>query len=88
MKTLPKIIGVIENGKFYTDRGGRVQCGVCGSISGVRVWCRHIPSRGYPLLKRTCVGCGAFQKTNNYTGEVLEVSYDKELARKTNLIEV
>ena len=56
------------------DKGGRVQCDVCKSFSGVysKQYLRKDDNgKLYPKRFSRCASCGSLQVTNNWTGEML-----------------
>lgn len=63
-----------DNGVKSYEKGGRVQCDVCGSFSGItaRNYYREVGGKGFLKLFRRCVNCRSLEVTNNYTGEILK----------------
>ena len=82
MKT---IFGVVEDNKIYTDRGGRMICLNCYSMSGVRTRnyrAKNVNGEQYSKLSITCLSCNSNEKHNNWTGEILEQNVKIEFADK------
>lgn len=62
-------------GQLHYDEGGRVVCGHCYSIQGIKV--RLIEGKGKrPRLHQTCMSCEAKEVTDNQTGEIISQSID------------
>jgi len=71
----------LDEGKQLQDtRGGRIVCGHCYSMQGVKV--RRYRVNGVPRISMTCIACGANEKKDNVSGEILEQSVDMMLVDK------
>ena len=70
-----------DNGIKSYEKGGRIQCDVCGSFEGVYAKNYIRKDRGgntYLKLFVRCATCGSLEVTNNDTGKILK----QEKARK------
>jgi len=67
-------------------KGGRIVCGHCYSMGGVKV--RRYRVNGVPRISMTCIACGANEKKDNVSGEILSQTVDMFLVDKykTNFI--
>jgi RNase P subunit RPR2 len=72
---MTSIVQTTYNGEI-SKGGGRMFCGHCYSQMGFKV------IRRYPNIYFTCVGCGAKEKHNNITGEVLSQTIPQMLVDK------
>ena len=62
-----------DNGKKSYEKGGRMQCDVCGSFAGARIWkYRRGNDTNKWWDKITCVNCGSFEKKFCNTGKFIE----------------
>ena len=68
-KRLESLIRATLNGKI-SKTGGRIFCGHCWSQRG------FITRNRYPFVYHTCIECGAKEKMNNKTGEVVQQVVD------------
>jgi len=61
-------------------KGGRIVCEHCYSMSGAKI--RRYRVKGVPRISITCVACGANEKRDNHTGEILSQTVDMLLVDK------
>ena len=69
-----------NDGQLQYDKGGRIVCGHCYSIAGIKS--RNYRVNGVPRISGTCISCRANEKRNNSTGEILSQTVDMMLVGK------
>ncbi len=75
MKSYKTIFPCWDNGVKSYDKGGRIQCDVCGSFKGVysrNYYRKDAKGSGYLKLFRRCANCRSLEITNNFTGELIK----------------
>lgn len=59
-----------QDGVKSYEKGGRVQCDVCGSFAGIKA--RNYRRNGSLHLFRRCASCGSLEVSDNWKGGILK----------------